>query len=101
MVAMLLCGPMVLAVGPPPMPDMEECNHFPGVAYEDGKGGKQKIPVWALVGAPSKSYYEAHSGDYAQEFAAIQARLAELNTLFAQNLLHDENAFTLPLPDEA
>ncbi len=35
------------------------------------------------------------------EFAAIQGRLAELNTLFAQNLLHDENAFTLPLSDEA
>jgi peptidyl-dipeptidase Dcp len=35
------------------------------------------------------------------EFAAIQAQLAELNTRFAQNLLHDENAFTLPLADEA
>ena len=35
------------------------------------------------------------------EFAAIQSQLAELNTLFAQNLLHDENAFTLPLADEA
>ena len=35
------------------------------------------------------------------EFADLQARLAELTTRFAQNLLHDENAFTLPLPDEA
>lgn len=35
------------------------------------------------------------------ELAAIQGQLAELNTLFAQNLLHDENAFTLPLADEA
>ncbi len=35
------------------------------------------------------------------EFAALQGQLAELNTRFAQNLLHDENAFTLPLPDEA
>ena len=39
--------------------------------------------------------------DARAEFAAIQAQLAELNTLFAQNLLHDENAFTLPLPDDA
>jgi peptidyl-dipeptidase Dcp len=35
------------------------------------------------------------------EFAGLQQQLAELNTRFAQNLLHDENAFTLPLPDEA
>jgi len=35
------------------------------------------------------------------EFAQLQSALAELNTRFAQNLLHDENAYTLPLPDEA
>jgi len=35
------------------------------------------------------------------EFAAIGGQLAELNTRFAQNVLHDEAAFTLPLPDEA
>ncbi|MDH4392035.1 MAG: M3 family metallopeptidase [Aquabacterium sp.] len=35
------------------------------------------------------------------EFATIQGQLAELNTLFAQNLLHDENAFILPLADDA
>ena len=35
------------------------------------------------------------------EFASLQGQLAELNTRFAQNLLHDENAFTLPLPDDA
>lgn len=35
------------------------------------------------------------------EFASGQQQLAELYTRFAQNLLHDENAFTLPLPDEA
>ena len=35
------------------------------------------------------------------EFAVLQGQLAELNTRFAQNLLHDENAFTLPLPDAA
>ena len=35
------------------------------------------------------------------EYATILGQLAELNTQFAQNLLHDENAFTLPLPDEA
>lgn len=35
------------------------------------------------------------------EFARVQQQLAELNTRFAQNLLHDENAWTLPLPDEA
>ncbi len=35
------------------------------------------------------------------EFAALQSQLAELNTRFAQNLLHDENAFTLPLADAA
>ena len=35
------------------------------------------------------------------EFAALEGQLAELNTRFAQNLLHDENAYTLPLPDEA
>jgi hypothetical protein len=29
-----------------PMPD-EECNHFPGIAYEDGKGSKQI--AWALM----------------------------------------------------
>jgi peptidyl-dipeptidase Dcp len=35
------------------------------------------------------------------EFAALEGQLAELNTRFAQNLLHDENAYTLALPDEA
>ena len=35
------------------------------------------------------------------EFASLQGQLAELNTCFSQNLLHDENAFTLALPDEA
>lgn len=35
------------------------------------------------------------------EFAAIEGQLAELNTRFAQNLLHDENAYTLALPDES
>jgi peptidyl-dipeptidase Dcp len=35
------------------------------------------------------------------EFAALDSELAELYTRFAQNLLHDENAFTLPLPDES
>ncbi len=39
--------------------------------------------------------------DARAEFARLQGRLAELNTRFAQNLLHDENSFTLPLPDEA
>lgn len=39
--------------------------------------------------------------DARREFAAMQAQLAELNTRFAQHLLQDENAFTLPLPDEA
>ena len=39
--------------------------------------------------------------DARAEFATIQGQLAELNTRFAQNLLHDENAFTLPLADEA
>ena len=35
------------------------------------------------------------------EFASLQGQLAQLCTRFAQNLLHDENAFTLPLPDDA
>ncbi len=35
------------------------------------------------------------------EFAAIGAELAELHTCFGQNVLHDEAAFTLPLPDDA
>ena len=35
------------------------------------------------------------------EFAALQSQLAEHYTRFSQNLLHDENAYTLPLPDEA
>jgi len=35
------------------------------------------------------------------EFATLAGQLAELNTRFAQNVLHDEAAFTLPLPDEA
>jgi peptidyl-dipeptidase Dcp len=35
------------------------------------------------------------------EFAAIGEQLAELNTRFAQNVLHDEADFALPLPDEA
>ena len=35
------------------------------------------------------------------EFAAIGGQLAELNTRFAQNVLHDEAAYILPLPDEA
>lgn len=34
-----------------------------------------------------------------QEFAALASRHAELTTLFAQNLLHDEAAFMLPLAD--
>ncbi|MES2719218.1 MAG: M3 family metallopeptidase [Pseudomonadota bacterium] len=39
--------------------------------------------------------------DARAEFARLQGRLAELNTRFAQNLLHDESSFSLPLPDEA
>ena len=35
------------------------------------------------------------------EFAALQSQLAQLYTRFSQNLLHDENAYTLALPDEA
>jgi peptidyl-dipeptidase Dcp len=35
------------------------------------------------------------------EFAALAGELAELNTRFGQNVLHDEAAYTLPLPDEA
>jgi peptidyl-dipeptidase Dcp len=35
------------------------------------------------------------------EFARLQGELAELQTRFAQNLLHDEDSFTLPLPDDA
>ncbi|MBL8349749.1 MAG: M3 family metallopeptidase [Burkholderiaceae bacterium] len=35
------------------------------------------------------------------EFAALDGQLAELSTRFAQNVLHDEAAFALPLPDEA
>ncbi len=35
------------------------------------------------------------------EFAVLQSQLAQLYTRFSQNLLHDENAYTLPLPDEA
>ena len=35
------------------------------------------------------------------EFATISSQLAELCTRFGQNVLHDEAAFTLPLPDEA
>ena len=35
------------------------------------------------------------------EFAALGGQLAELSTRFAQNVLHDEAAYTLPLPDEA
>ncbi len=34
-------------------------------------------------------------------FALIQQRLAQLNTAFAQNVLHDESTYQLPLPDEA
>ncbi len=36
-----------------------------------------------------------------QRFAAVMQRLAELTTAFGQNVLHDESAFCLPLPDEA
>ena len=35
------------------------------------------------------------------EYAALVARHAELTTRFAQNVLHDEAAYVLPLPDEA
>jgi peptidyl-dipeptidase Dcp len=35
------------------------------------------------------------------EFAALGSQLAELSTRFAQNVLHDEAAYTLPLPDES
>jgi peptidyl-dipeptidase Dcp len=35
------------------------------------------------------------------EFAALAGQLAELNTHFGQNVLHDEAAYTLALPDEA
>ncbi|MBC7726309.1 MAG: M3 family metallopeptidase [Microbacteriaceae bacterium] len=35
------------------------------------------------------------------EFARLDSQLAELSTRFAQNVLHDEAAYTLALPDEA
>ena len=35
------------------------------------------------------------------EFATLAGQLAELNTRFAQNVLHDEASFTLPLPDRS
>jgi peptidyl-dipeptidase Dcp len=35
------------------------------------------------------------------EFAQLAQRLAELTTAFGQNVLHDESAYTLALPDEA
>ena len=35
------------------------------------------------------------------EFAALASELAELYARFAENLLHDESAFMLPLPDDA
>jgi peptidyl-dipeptidase Dcp len=35
------------------------------------------------------------------EFAALASELAELYAQFAENLLHDESAFALPLPDDA
>ena len=35
------------------------------------------------------------------EFAALAGQHAELTTRFGQNLLHDEAAFAMPLPDEA
>ncbi|WP_088284468.1 M3 family metallopeptidase [Ideonella sp. A 288] len=34
-------------------------------------------------------------------FAQVMQALAELNTRFGQNVLHDESRWTLPLPDEA
>ena len=34
-------------------------------------------------------------------YAAVMQRLASLTTAFGQNVLHDESAFTLALPDEA
>ena len=34
-------------------------------------------------------------------YAAVMQRLAELTTAFGQNVLHDESAFTLALPDAA
>jgi peptidyl-dipeptidase Dcp len=33
-------------------------------------------------------------------YAQVMEKLAELNTRFAQNLLHDESTWALPLPDE-
>ncbi len=36
-----------------------------------------------------------------QRYAQVMRSLAELNTRFAQNLLHDESNWALPLPDEA
>ena len=44
----------------------------------------------ALLPAPARA-----------EFAALAGELAQLGTRFAQNVLHDEAAFALPLPDEA
>ena len=44
----------------------------------------------ALLPAPARA-----------EFAALAGELAELSTRFGQNVLHDEAAFVLPLPDEA
>ena len=44
----------------------------------------------ALLPAPARA-----------EFAALAGELAELGTRFAQNVLHDEAAFALPLPDAA
>jgi len=41
------------------------------------------------------------AGAAQQRFAAVMEALASLTTRFAQNVLHDESTWTLPLPDAA
>ena len=41
------------------------------------------------------------AGPQRERYALLMQRLAELTTAFAQNVLHDEADFALPLPDEA
>lgn len=41
------------------------------------------------------------TGAAQQRFAAVMEELAALTTRFAQNVLHDESTWTLPLPDAA
>ena len=74
--------------------------------------GRSGAGLSAALSAEQQRLVERHHRDLVRsgaqlapaeraEFARLGSQLAELSTRFAQNVLHDEAAYTLALPDEA